>query len=103
MNLDYSAKTKIMKDVKEDVGLLERELDNAMNHLLPLVNEYLKDVRAARMAFANEIIMIVQSTRQLNEITKTAPELIKLGDAVSKLKDILTPEFTATLEKLTRK
>jgi hypothetical protein len=67
--------------------------------LLPLLRTYLNDVRDIRMAMGREVQSIIQSSRQLNELTKGTAALMELTKTIMILKDLLTPDM---MEKLRR-
>lgn len=92
---------KITKESVELFNELQNALDTSVSTLIPVLRAYLEDVRSIRMAFAAEVKHIIQSTSELNMITKSAPDLIKLGEAIklidsilsSNLKDKITSTF----------
>jgi hypothetical protein len=84
------------------VAELEAELDKASNTLLPLLKEYLKDVRNVRMAFAEETRHIISSVSQFKEVGKINKDLGELVVNLDKLQKILTPEMITILGKLTK-
>ena len=88
--------TKILNSVEQ----LEKELTNAAETLLPLMNAYLKDVRNVRMSFATEtqhIISHINQFRQLTDLTKPLGELVVV---ISQLSKLMTPEMTMLLKKV---
>jgi hypothetical protein len=84
------------------VAELEAELDKASNTLLPLLKEYLKDVRNVRMAFTEETRHIISSVSQFKEVGKINKDLGELVVNLDKLQKILTPEMITILGKLTK-
>jgi hypothetical protein len=91
--------TDAVKTINDE---LANEVNKAAEFQLPLLREYLKDVREVRMAFASEVREVLRSAQQLKEITKGVVEITTFGDALVKLHDVLTPEFVATLERFAK-
>lgn len=93
-------RAETVEAAKDSIEVLERELERASNLLLPLLREYLKDVRSIRMGFAEEVIHIINSSRNLNEIVKQTPNLIEYVAVIKQLQETLTPEFIDMISKL---
>lgn len=81
-------------------ALLE-EIKNTDELLLPLLREYLNSIRDIRMAMGSEVKTIIQSVRQLSEITKYGPELLELTKTILALEKVLTPSMIETLRRIT--
>lgn len=93
---------EIMAGLKKVNPELTEELKTSSEVLLPLLREYLRDVRSVRMAFASEVKEILLSSRELTNVAKTAEELRDFGKACLLIKEILTPEFLEVLKRLSK-
>ena len=69
--------------------------------LLPLLREYLNNVSDIRMAMSSEVKNIIQSARQLSEITKHNEDLLEFAKTIMILRDMLTPELMEKIKRLT--
>ena len=67
---------------------------------LPLLQEYLKDLRGLRLAIHAETRDILQSVGTLRELVKTSVEIEPFVESLTKLEKILTPEFMERARKL---
>ena len=85
-----------------DAKRLMDELEVTEKLLLPALGKYLDDVRSIRMAFAAEVRHIIQSSREVSEITKMTPHLKEVTGVIMLLKELLTPEMIAKLERLVK-
>lgn len=97
---DKPTRVETINEARNSVEMLEEELKRASDLLIPLLREYLRDVRTIRMGFAEEVVHIINSSRNLNELVKSTPQLLAYGEAVKKLQEVLTPEFIETIAKL---
>jgi len=79
---------------------LNAEIKNVDETMIPLLKVYLDNVRSIRMAFGAEVKLILESSRNLGEITKATPQLLELGLAIEKLNKVLTPEIIEIIAKL---
>lgn len=81
---------------------LVQNIKEADELLLPLLKQYLNEVRGIRMSMAEEVRTIIQSARQLNEITRGNAALLELCETILKLDKALTPEMMDKLRRLTK-
>jgi len=79
---------------------LNEEIKNVDETLIPLLKAYLNNVREIRMAFGSEVKLILESSRNLGELTKTTPQLVGLAEVIERLNKVLTPEIIEALSKL---
>jgi hypothetical protein len=88
----------------EALGLLGNASSSLLKDLgentVPLLQEYLKELRGLRMAIHTEIRDILQSVGTLRELVKTSVEIEPFVESMMKLEKILTPEFIERARKL---
>lgn len=93
----------IVEATKSDAEILHElhdEIAKATNDLIPVLRLYVDDMRGIRMAIASEVREILRSSRELGEIRKQTPELIKFGEVLTTIKKLLTPEMMDLIKKL---
>jgi hypothetical protein len=78
-----------------------KEIDNIDKTMLPLLQEYVKSVRACRMNLSTEVAHMVSSTQQFKEIIKLTPQLVAFLEVIERLQKALTPEMMVILARLT--
>lgn len=91
-----------IQETKNSVGLLNElqiQLELGCSALLPATRKYLEEVRSVRMAFSNEVVQIIQTVRQLNEITKTNKQIGELAAHIDSLNKVLNSDSITILRK----
>ena len=95
----YQVKDELKEAIKE-IGLLQQELETGANILIPVVRDYLTNLRSLRMSFATEVRDILRDLRQLNEISKTTPQIKELVINIEALKKVLNSDTIDKLKKI---
>lgn len=78
---------------------LVQEMNGITRDLLPVVREYLIDIRNVRMAIEAEVRSMLQTAATLRDVTKANEELQTLSKSLVTLRSVLTPEFVELLER----
>jgi hypothetical protein len=80
--------------------LLETEIKNVDEIMIPLLREYLNNVRDIRMALGREVKDIVLSSQEMTKACAKTEDIIRLVSAIELLKKALTPETLALMKKI---
>lgn len=91
---------KILKDHLEIVETVVNQTEGLLNNYIPILKAYVQSIVAIRTDLGNEIVNIVQSTRQVALVTNNTQNIINFTQAVSRLNEILTPELISKLNKI---
>jgi hypothetical protein len=81
---------------------LENEIKNVDEVLIPLLREYLNNIRDIRMAMGREVKHILESTAEIHGVTKYLSDIRETAIAIGMLERVLTPELMEKLKKLTK-
>ena len=81
----------------KDIEFLQQQLETGTNILLPIVGEYLEQIRGFRMALGREVQDMLRTMRELGAIYKGKEEITAFADAIKTLREVLDEE---TIEKL---
>lgn len=96
------ATNKILQDSKDFFDLLNNDLEKSAGVMVPILREYIENIRSIRMAFANEVKDVIRSAAELNGIAKGTGELIKFCETVQILQRVLTPGFIDQISRLAK-
>ena len=88
------------KDLKDTMQVLQNSIEVGMNVLIPVAKTYLTELRSIRMAFGQEVIHIVESSRQVRELVKHEPEFKKLVGTLLELDSALNDDLIAKLRRI---
>lgn len=103
MTIDEKKQQELVELDKGNLELLQmlhNQIELASNTMVPLVRNYVNEVRSIRMAMANEVKDIIRSSQELQSITKHTPEIKELAITIEILKKQLTPEMVDLLKKI---
>src|SRR6266516_922095 len=66
---------QIAKETLDEISKLHNEIEQAINILIPTLQEYLNSIRSIRMALDSEVQKILRTSQSLGEITKNNKEI----------------------------
>jgi hypothetical protein len=87
-----------VKTVETFVKVLESEITMVDETLVPLLREYLNNIRDIRMAMAREVREITQSSMELTKLSKHTQELREFAISIGMIERVLTPSLIETLK-----
>jgi DNA-directed RNA polymerase subunit L len=93
---------KDVKTIETFAEVLANEIKSVDETLIPLLREYLNNIRDIRMAMAREVRHIIESTREISTAATKHQEIRELAISIGMLDKILTPELVEKLKKITK-
>ena len=91
---------KNLVGTKEVITSLQNELEVGASTLVPLLQQYLEQIRSVRMGMSSEVREILRSSRELGDLTKSGEAINQFCDACERLHKTLTPEMMETLGRV---
>lgn len=91
-----------VKTVDAFATALANEIKSVDETLIPLLREYLNNIRDIRMAMGSEVRHIIQSTHELSVAAAQLKDLRELAITIGMIERVLTPEVMEKIKKLTK-
>lgn len=92
---------KMLREHLELVQLVTNESEGLFSIYLPILQKYVSGITELRKGIGQEVVHIVQSSRELKVVTSGSQEIHNFVAAVLKLKEALTPEMIENMRRLT--
>lgn len=91
--------TKLL-EAKEIFESLTKMINEQIGGINPIMKVYLDDIMSIRMSFGREVAHILEHVRQLNDIAKSEPNLLKLAHTIEKFNEALKPEVIDNIKTI---
>lgn len=76
---------------------LSAQVDTMVDTFIPVMRIYVDNIQTIRITMMTEVKEILQSSRELRDLTKQTQEIINFCKAVELVKTVLTPDVVAKL------
>ena len=89
--------TAILEAIKgvtspEEIKLTQKALEDATVNILPIIKQYVNDLRILRMSLDSEVQHVLQTARQFKDMSRLATEIHELSKEILVFDSLLTPE-----------
>lgn len=84
------------------IKIVENAIMKGHETIIPTLRDYLNQIREIRMSMVRECKEIIQSSRDLSEITKQTKTIIEFAKAIDTLDRTLTPDLVIKLNKIVK-
>jgi hypothetical protein len=91
---------KILFEHQEIVNKIVNETESMLNTYVPILKAYVESISTIRVALGQEVMHIIQSTREIGIVTKNTQDIMNFCQALNKLDALLTPELITKLKKI---
>lgn len=76
------------------------QLSTTQEIMTSSLKKYLRDIQEIRMSYGREVIHLIESSRELNQITKGTEAIGKACDALVKLGDVLNQDLIVKIKRV---